>query len=298
MSSTKSDRSDREVQEPETKKARMIAPQRSWTFTWHDYPDNWIAAFSVNQGLLAGYAGGKEVCPETKRRHIQGWIDFGQNKRNRPSTLKMSKKIHWEKMKGSAEQNFKYCSKEGDYIDWGTCKKGRPFEIDIVLSPWMVKLNEILTVEPDNRSIWWIWEPNGKAGKTTFQKWYELQHRGEVLVLSGKAHDMKNGIVKFKETHQVVPRVIMCNVPRSTDERYISWQGMEEIKDMLFYSGKYEGGMVNERSPHFIMFANWKPDPSQLSVDRLNTVRIPKGRGGGEVKEHDWREPEEIEEDS
>ena len=81
----------------------------------------------------------------------------------------------------------------------------------------------------------------------------------------------------------------MCNVPRSTDEKYISWQGMEEIKDMLFYSGKYEGGMVNDRAPHFIMFANWEPETSLLSGDRWNIVRIPDGRGEGIVCFHDWR---------
>jgi len=238
--SEKSDPSDPDLRR--VKKANTIAPSRRWIFTWHNYPENWLSHFAVHQqptGQLAGYHGGREVCPETKRPHIQGWIDFGCNKKGRPSQLKLPKQIHWKVMRGTPAQNYSYCSKDGQDEAWGTALKARPYSVDIQMTPWMTRLVSILEQPPDSRSIWWIWEPIGKAGKTTFQKWYALQHPEETLVLSGKAHDMKNGIVKFKEESGTVPRVIMCNVPRSTEERYISWQGLEEIKDMLFYSGKY-----------------------------------------------------------
>ncbi len=293
MSLSQSDPSDPEVQEPPKKKSREIPPARYWIFTWLNYPANWESHFSVHQhpaGRLHGYAGGKETCPTTGTLHIQGWIDFGKDKKARPSTLKLPKQIHWAVMKGTPEENYKYCSKDGDYTQWGTCIKATPFKMEIVLSKWMTNLVAILFQEPNCRSIYWIWEPIGKAGKTTFQKWYEMEHRGEVLILSGKAHDMKNGIINFKEQNGCVPRTIMCNIPRSTEERFISWQGMEEIKDMLFYSGKYEGGMVNEKPPHFIMFANWEPETCHMSGDRWNIVRIPDGKGDGQVNYHDWRD--------
>jgi len=295
MSFPQSDPSDPEVCEPPKKKAREIPPARYWCFTWLNYPEIWESHFSIHQhpvGRLCGYAGGRETCPTTGLPHIQGWIDFGKDKKARPSTLKLPKQIHWETMKGTPEENYKYCSKAGDYIHWGTCMKAMPFKMDIELSKWMKNLVEILDKEPNSRSIYWIWEPIGKAGKTSFQKWYEMEHRGEVLILSGKAHDMKNGIINFKEQNGCVPRTIMCNIPRSTEERFISWQGMEEIKDMLFYSGKYEGGMVNERPPHFIMFANWEPETGHMSGDRWNIVRIPDGKGDGRVNFHDWRDEE------
>lgn len=282
--------------EPPTKKAKTVSPARYWIFTWNNYPENWLAHFSVHQaphGKLAGYAGGEEVAPTTGTPHIQGWIDFGKDRKNRPSALKLPKQIRWKTMRGEPHHNHNYCSKEGKYVAWGTCLKAAPFTMDIELMKWMRDLLELLDQPPDTRSIWWVWEPIGKAGKTTFQKWYELNHKGEVLILSGKAHDMKNGIMKFREDNGSVPRVIMCNVPRSTEERFISWQGMEEIKDMLFYSGKYEGGMVNDRSPHFVIFANWRPQTSNMSGDRWNIVRIPNGRGEGKVQEHDWRTEEE-----
>lgn len=297
MSNTQSDPSDPDFSEPPAKKAKTIPPARYWIFTWNNYPDNWLEHFSVHQhpeGRLHGYAGGKEVAPSTGTPHIQGWIDFGKDNKARPSTLKLPQQISWRNMRGSPEQNDIYCSKADSYVAWGACLKARPFKIEIELSFWMKKLLDVLKEPPDSRSIYWIWEPIGKAGKTSFQKWYEVNNRGDVLILSGKAHDMKNGIVKFKEDNGCVPRTIMCNVPRSTEERFISWQGMEEIKDMLFYSGKYEGGMVNDKPPHFIMFANWEPDTSHMSGDRWNIVRIPDGRGDGKVNFLNWRETDEF----
>ena len=77
--------------------------------------------------------------------------------------------------------------------------KARPFTMNIELSFWMTKLLEVLAEEPNNRSIYWIWEPVGKAGKTYFHQWYKFNHRGDVLILSGKAADMKNGIMKYQE---------------------------------------------------------------------------------------------------
>lgn len=275
--------------EPPTKKIKTsdISPAPLWTFTWFNFPETWKTHLTSRQGQLCGYMGGIETCPTTEKLHIQGWIEFPG--KSRPSTLKLPKEIHWERMKKSETTNYKYCSKEDkDAIVWGTCEKAAPYEIDIDISPWMEELLNILEQPPDSRSIYWVWEPKGKAGKTHFQKWYELQHKGDTLILSGKASDMKHGIVQFKEQNKYVPRVVMCNVPRSTEEKFISWQGMEEIKDMLFYSGKYEGGMINDKNPHFVMFANWLPDVSHMSGDRWNLCRIPDGKGDGIVKWHNW----------
>ena len=279
-----------ESQEPEPKKRKTseISPAPLWTFTWHDYPDEFEAHFSSRQGQLIGYMLGRETCPTTSKLHLQGWVEFPN--KSRPTALRLPKQIHWERMKKSAQVNYAYCSKEDqNAIVWGSAVKAEPFKMDIELAPWMDKLLAIISEKPNSRSIYWIWEPKGKAGKTHFQKWYELQNKGDVLVLSGKAGDMKNGIIKFKEVNGCVPRVVMCNVPRSTEERFISWQGMEEIKDMLFYSGKYEGGMINDKPPHFVMFANWLPDTSHMSGDRWHICRIPDGRGDGTVHFHDWR---------
>jgi len=269
------------------KKQMTMAP--TWCFTWHDYPDDWQDYFVNLRGQLEGYIIGEEICPTTQRPHLQGWVDFGK-KRGRWTQLKLPKQISWEKAGGTAEHNYSYCTKDGVYILWGTGESAKPKEkytVDLKPSMWQKKLTQILQGEPDERKVYWIWEPYGKAGKTKFQKWWCCNNK-DTLILAGKASDMKNGVMTWIQERGEAPRVILCNIPKSQEEKYVSFTGLEEVKDMLFYSGKYEGGMVNERPPHLIIFANWKPDTSQMSGDRWRIIRIPDGQGAGDPVEIDW----------
>lgn len=68
---------------------------------------------------------GKEICPTTKKKHLQGYCYF-KNAKSMSAVKKIFKDnaIHLEPAKGSVAQNIKYCSKEGDFWLWVT----RPFK--------------------------------------------------------------------------------------------------------------------------------------------------------------------------
>ncbi len=59
-------------------------------------------------------------------------------------------------------------------------------------------------------------------------------------------------------------------------EDYVSYQALEEIKDGIFFSGKYEGGMKIFNSPHVICFANFSPAEHKLSGDRWVVEEVSK----------------------
>jgi len=138
--------------------------------------------------------------------------------------------------------------------------------------PWESIILNILKEPADDRTFYWIWEPNGCAGKTTFQK-YIFQNFENVVVLSGKSTDMKNGIIQFIEKNNETPDIVLINIPRSNID-FVSYEGLECIKDMFFFSGKYEGGMVCGKPPHLFIFANEKPPDDKLSSDRLKVFKI------------------------
>lgn len=48
----------------------------------------------------------------------------------------------------------------------------------------------------------------------------------------------------------------------------LSWHGIEEVKDMIFFSSKYKTGVVVSGCPHLIFFANEPPQWHLLSADR------------------------------
>lgn len=57
------------------------------------------------------------------------------------------------------------------------------------------------------------------------------------------------------------------NLSRQAEGAF-SYASVETIKDGLVFSGKYEGGTRLYARPHVIIFANWLPDMTKLSLDR------------------------------
>lgn len=257
--------------------ARQPSGCKYWIFRWSNYPDNWKDDKIVPdfmQGGCIGYIIGEEICPTTGTPHLQGYAEF-KTKIRWTSFKNLPKGIEWQPRGKFAtrQNNLDYCSKEGKFISWGTCQIVPKYTINIELRMWQQQIVRKIDREPDDRTIEWYWEPNGCAGKTTFQKWIYLNYEG-VVVLSGKATDMKNGIIAYEEKNKKLPKIVLINIPRCQDTDHVSWQGIEEIKDMFFYSGKYEGGMVCGPNPHVIIFSNESPPEHKMSGDRWNIVEI------------------------
>lgn len=64
---------------------------------------------------------GLETCPSTGRQHMQGFIHL--NSGYKMSSIKAiigDDTAHIEAIKGTIEQNIKYCKKENDYREYGT----------------------------------------------------------------------------------------------------------------------------------------------------------------------------------
>ena len=193
----------------------------------------------------------------------------------RDSCFKLLKGAHFERLK-DIDDTANYCNKEESHdgvyrISWGFPEPKYVEEID-ELYEWEMEIETLLKSKPDKRTVHWFWEPEGCAGKTTYQK-YVFTHHDRVIALSGKGSDMKNGVIAYEATNGRLPRIVLINVPRSSSG-FVSYCGMEEIKDMFFYSGKYEGGMVCGACPHLIVFANEEPSMDMLSRDRYKIKNI------------------------
>ena len=84
------------------------------------------------------------------------------------------------------------------------------------------------------------------------------------ILVSGKANDMKYGIAEWKNKNRLI---VLIDIPRSV-EKFVSYSGIEEIKNGLFYCGKYESKMVMYNSPLVVCFANFGPVYGEMSGDR------------------------------
>lgn len=206
--------------------------------------------------------------------HIQGYMEF-KNAKAWDVIVEQCPPFAraWsQKARGSLENNYDYTSKENLFFFKGFNPKKLKYKVEIEnMFPWEHSIIKLLDAPPSDRTVHWYWEPLGCTGKTTFQK-YLFTHRQDVCILSGKSTDMKNGIVEYIKKTGETPDIVLINIPRSVD--HVSYEGIESIKDMFFFSGKYEGGMVCGPSPHVFIFANAPPPMENLSEDRWNIVLI------------------------
>lgn len=205
--------------------------------------------------------------------HLQGWLVFKTKKR--PKSVITNPRIHWEKMRGTVDENIFYCSKSDTHDNKVRFCKGCRFPYtgpQITLRPWQEHVVNILKGEPDERTVYWIWSQAGNMGKSTFAKWLFMNLDG-VIVTGGKAVDMKNGVLTYKQNNFDTPKIVLVDVPRVASNHF-SVAGVESIKNMFFYSSKYEGGMVCGPPPHVVCFANCEPDYSLMSRDRWQVMNL------------------------
>lgn len=123
---------------------------------------------------------------------------------------------------------------------------------------------EIIQGEVDDRKIYWFWEPNGGMGKSALCRYLAIKMNA--LLVSGKASDMKAALALIQKNGKPMPTILLMDIPRTVE--HLSYTGMEEIKNGVFFSAKYESGMVCMNSPHFICFANREPEREKMSADR------------------------------
>lgn len=87
---------------------------KQWCFTINNPKEEDVIEPVLCHYLIVGKEVGSEGTP-----HHQGYAWF-----NKPQSLRQLKAIngraHWEKAKGTPYQNKVYCSKDGEYQEWGT----------------------------------------------------------------------------------------------------------------------------------------------------------------------------------
>lgn len=250
---------------------KQIHPAKHWCFTLNNYSRGDITDIKEMSSAIVPRFVFQEEKGENGTPHLQGYVQFATKKR--PKGIFKNHKIHWEKTR-DVKKAIEYCQKE-DTRNGEIYYRGIEPKYTIKIrhwQPWMYKVLSIVDSEPDERKIHWIWEPEGNRGKTIFSKWLFL-NREQVVILSGKAHDMKSTVFKYIEKNNMHPRTVLMNIPRSKTG-FVSYTGIEEIKDMFFYSGKYEGGQVCGPNPHVIVMANAEPEYEKMSEDRWDIINI------------------------
>lgn len=96
-----------------------MSPRRDqtkhWCFTSYDVEKEPFADFRDKVSYLVY---GRETCPETGRKHLQGYVAF-KNRQRMSAIKKMDGRSHFERMRGTSAEAADYCKKDGDFSEFG-----------------------------------------------------------------------------------------------------------------------------------------------------------------------------------
>lgn len=243
----------------------QISPSIRWCFTLNNYTnDEYSSIVNIFNDKSKLYIIGDEVG-ECGTPHLQGYVEF--KSKLRPLGLFSFKRIHWEKCKGSKDENIAYCSKQNVLVSKG-CPK--PIKIITNLYKWQSDIEAIALTEPDDRKIYWYWDGEGNIGKSAFIKYMIVKH-GILFCSGGKYTDIMNLV--FNQDMDNC-NCMMFDIPRA-NKGNISYASLESIKNGMVCNTKYETGVKIFNSPHIFIFANFPPDDmQQLSVDRWVITKL------------------------
>ena len=247
---------------------RQISPAKHWIFTLNNHTEENINRL-MNDSSIEQLSM-QEETGESGTPHLQGYLKF-KTKQRPLSIFKEHFKARWKKCKHIIAAII-YTQKEDTRTGKQFIKGLRIVRPLKSIKPeqfydWQRKIVELTETEPDDRSIHWYWDDIGNIGKSALVR-YLVIHKGALLV-SGKSADIKYQIANCKQP----PDLIIYDIPR-TAQSYINWTALEEIKNGIFCSSKYESKMVMMNPPHIICFANFEPDISVMSEDRWNIVEL------------------------
>ena len=97
---------------------------KNWIFTINNYTDEHVAALDALHPahaayLLFGFEKGEQGTP-----HLQGYVQFNKKIRHK-QVCELIPHSFVEVAKGDADSNYKYCTKDGDFKEYGTLTRKR-----------------------------------------------------------------------------------------------------------------------------------------------------------------------------
>lgn len=106
----------------------MTTKTKAWCFTIFDANEETEEDMAGWQYTYLVY--GREVCPDTNRPHLQGYVEF-HNRKVLKTVKRIHKTAHWEPRRGSAHEASEYCKKDKVFVELGAISLGQGHRTDL-----------------------------------------------------------------------------------------------------------------------------------------------------------------------
>lgn len=257
---------------------KQPSPQSRWCFTHNNYTAEDITTYSSRfKELCVGYAFQEEKGETTGTPHLQGvfWL---KRKLRFTALKKIFDKAHLEPCRNweaSWEYSLKEATKCGNqyFMEKKNEDETQRWVQEIPeLFSWQKMVLDYVSKEPDSRTILWVHDSPGNRGKTTFVKYLMTHHDDICLLGAGQGKDILFAVANFYKMFKRTPRVCLVHYPRDVNK--INYSTLEDLKDMCFFSCKYESNAIVGPCPHVVVFSNQMPDLSHWSDGRCVLIDL------------------------
>lgn len=262
------------------RRTKQISPAKKWLFVLNNWTKDDTDKISNEAHTEVPLLIFQSEIGENGTKHLQGYLEFKFKKRPKDfySIILGHNRTHWEKAKGTRDQNVAYCSKNDTYDGDIRYQRGLPEKL-VLMERTDMRADQLaiadkykLAEDPKfGRQIHWYWEAKGGWGKSILTI-YMVDQMGAIL-LGGANKDALYGIAAYVHKHEQGPPIVIFDIPRINRGK-LSYQSLEYIKNGCFFNGKYESSMVRYNKPHILVFANCEPDYESLSPDRWDVTQL------------------------
>lgn len=153
-------------------------------------------------------------------------------------------------------------------------KPKMPYEPHLWQTQLFEKINK--PTSWSDRKITWVYETVGNTGKSYFGEYWSRTDPKRFYYVNAisSARDFAT-VIKTAQSSGWTGHCLIIDLTRSHEDRDSLYIPLEMIKSGIITATKYEGGTIDLGSrPHVVVFANWPPNISKLSLDRWDINRI------------------------
>nr|CCC20968.1 replication associated protein [Gossypium darwinii symptomless alphasatellite] len=133
------------------------------------------------------------------------------------------------------------------------------------LKSWQLRLKTLLERAPDDRTIFWVYGPDGGEGKSTFAR--DLYRSGTWFYTRGGSADN----VSYQYMGHLGNNIVFDIPPDKKD--YLQYSLIDMFKDRLLISNKYEplmAPLIN--CIHVVVMSDFLPDFEKINQDRVHVI--------------------------
>lgn len=232
----------------------MAGRYRSWMFTiFGDLNDNW------DKELITYLVGQYEICPTTKKKHFQGYLELDRACRiGQVKAALRDNSVHLEQRKGSQKDAITYVTKkdtsvEGTLYEYGIKKvQGKRNDLEYIVEQLRNKVDIKEIIEGDPSALKYIRHMKEYQAMLVPKREWET----EVIVILGEA-----GTGKTRQVWENEPDLYV--VPEATSTQFFDgyigqeaalfddFEGEIKYRQLLKLTDRYpmlvntKGGMVN-----------------------------------------------------